>query len=77
MDSNIFIQGLIVSSIYLLFRFIEMRFIIKDTLPIKQLVRDTLVVYISFISGIFVYKQIEPMKNMTSSPAVFINNPDF
>lgn len=77
MDSNIFIQGLIVSSIYLLFRFIEMRFIIKDTLPIKQLVRDTLVVYISFISGIFVYKQIEPMKNMASSPAVFTNNPDF
>jgi|TARA_B100000795_G_scaffold93235_1_gene68219 hypothetical protein len=54
-----------------------MRFIIKKTLPLKQLMRDTLVVYISFISGIFVYLQLEPIKNMATSPAVFTNNPDF
>jgi hypothetical protein len=77
MDNSIFIQGIIVSSIYLLFRFIEMRFITKETLPLKHLIRDTLVVYVSFISGIFVYSQLEPIKNMASSPAVFTNNPDF
>ena len=39
--------------------------------------RDTLVVYISFVSGIFVYTQIEPIKNITSVPVVFTNSPDF
>ena len=74
--NNTLVQGIIVSCIYLLFRFIEMRFIIKDTIPLKQLMRDTLVVYISFIAGIFIYTQLEPIKNL-SAPAVFTNNPDF
>ncbi len=77
MDNNMFIQGIIVSCVYLIFRFIEMRFIIKETVPLKKLMRDTLVVYISFVSGIFVYTQIEPIKNLTSVPVVFTNSPDF
>ena len=72
-----FIQGIIVSCVYLIFRSIEMRFIIKETVPLKKLMRDTLVVYISFVSGIFVYTQIEPIKNITSVPVVFTNSPDF
>ena len=54
-----------------------MRFITKNTVPLKKLVRDTLVVYISYISGIFVYTQIEPIKDLASSPVVFTNNPEF
>ena len=71
-----FIQGIIVSCIYLLVRFIEMRFITKESIPLKKLMRDTLVVYISFVSGMFVYSQLEPIKNL-SVPTVFTNNPDF
>ena len=53
-----------------------MRFIVKETIPLKKLMRDTLVVYISFVSGMFVYTQLEPIKNL-AAPAVFTNNPDF
>ena len=74
--NNSLIQGIIVSCMYLLFRFIEMRFIIKETVPLKKLMRDTLVVYISFVSGVFVYHQLEPIKQL-AAPAVFTNNPDF
>lgn len=77
MNNITFIQGFVVSIVYLLFRFFEMRFITKDTVPLKKLVRDTLVVYISYISGIFVYTQIEPIKDLASSPVVFTNNPEF
>ncbi len=77
MDNNMFIQGIIVSCVYLLFRFIEMRFIVKETIPLKKLMRDTLVVYISFISGLFVFSQLEPIKNIASAPVVFTNSPDF
>ena len=72
-----FIQGIIVSSVYLLIRFIEMRFIVKETIPLKTLMRDTLVVYISFVSGIFVFHQLEPIKNIANTPNVFTNSPDF
>ena len=41
-----------------------MRFILKETIPLKKLVRDALLVYLSFISGIFVYTQIEPIKDL-------------
>ena len=37
MDNNMFIQGIIVSCVYLIFRFIEMRFIIKETVPLKKI----------------------------------------
>ena len=77
MNNITFIQGFVVSIVYLLFRFFEMRFITKDTVPLKKLVRDTLVVYVSYISGIFVYTQIEPIKDLASSPVVFTNNPEF
>jgi hypothetical protein len=77
MNNITFIQGFVVSIVYLLFRFFEMRFITKNTVPLKKLVRDTLVVYISYISGIFVYTQIEPIKDLASSPVVFTNNPEF
>lgn len=77
MKNNTFIQGFVVSAVYLIFRFIEMRFIIKETIPLKKLVRDTLVVYISFISGIFIFNQIEPIADLGNNPVVFTNNPEF
>ena len=76
-NNNIFIQGIIVSCVYLLFRFIEMRFIVKETIPLKKLMGDTLVVYISFVSGLFVFSQLEPIKKIANAPLVFTSNPDF
>jgi len=77
MDSNVLVQGIIISCVYVFFRFIEMRFVIKKHIPIKQLLRDTLLVYVSFISGAFVYRQLEPIKNLTKTPLVFTNPADF
>ena len=41
------IVGLVVSVCYLLFKFIEMRFVLKENKPLKVLVRDTVLVYLS------------------------------
>ena len=57
---SIFITGLSVSIVYLLFRFIEMRFILKENKPLKILFRDTLTVYLSVVLGNFVMTQIIP-----------------
>ena len=66
-----------VSIIYLLFRFLEMRFILKENKPLKLLLRDTLVVYISFITGHFIYEQLAPLGALKNIPEVFTNKADF
>jgi hypothetical protein len=77
MNNDTFIKGFVVCIVYLIFRFFEMRFILKETIPLKKMIRYTLLVYVSFIAGNFVYIQIEPIKDLGSVPVVFTNNPEF
>jgi len=72
-----FMEGLAVSIVYLLFRFLEMRFIVKENKPLKFLLRDTLVVYISYIVGIFMYQQFMPLSSFKHIPEVFTNKANF
>ena len=78
---NIFLIAGIISIIYFIAKFLEMRFIEKESKPLKFLVRDTLVVYVSVIAGNFVYEQVTPViveNVMTSSPPIaFTDNPPF
>ena len=79
---NIFIIAGVISFIFLVIKFIEMRFIDKEAKPLKLLVRDTIVVYISVISGNFIMEQLKPMiqnggTTVTVTPAVFTDNPTF
>ena len=75
---SVFITGVAVACAYLLFRFIEMRFILKENKPLKVLFRDTLLVYVSVIVGSFVIDQIAD-GSMTGggTPQVFTNDPAF
>ena len=66
----------VISIVFLLFKFIEMRFIDKENKPLKFLIRDTLVVFVSVVSSNFLMEQIQPMQ-VVSSPAVFTDNPGF
>jgi hypothetical protein len=72
-----FVTGVAVASAYLIFKFVEMRLILKENKPLKVLVRDTLLVYLSVILGNFVMEQIGGNKIMTKIPQVFTNDPNF
>jgi len=76
---NIFLISGFISFIFLLFKFIEMRFIEKENKPLKNLIRDALVVYISVILGYYIIKQIQPivMSNENVITPVFTDNPGF
>lgn len=78
---NIFIIAGTVAVTYLLMKFIEMRFIIKENKSAKYLLRDTLIVYLSVILGTFVMKQMDPITEMVGGGNVatnaFTNNPEF
>ena len=77
MESSSFVTGVAVASAYLIFRFIEMRLILKENKPLKVLVRDTLIVYLSVLLGNFIMEQLGGAKLISKVPQVFTNNPDF
>ena len=78
---NIFIIAGTISVVFMIAKFLEMRFFEKESKPLKFLIRDSLLVYFSVVIGNFVLGQISPiMKSaITSSkpPPVFTDNPEF
>jgi hypothetical protein len=78
---NIFIIATIISVVFLIAKFAEMRFIEKENKPLKLLIRDALLVYFSVVFGYFIISQLNSiMKGGTNtSPAtpIFTDNPGF
>ena len=77
MSESPFMLATTISIIYLLLRFLEMRFIFKETKPLKILIRDGLLVYLSTLSGFYMLQHIAPVIKTTANTAAFINEPDF
>jgi len=79
---NIFVVAAVISVIFFIVKFIEMRFVDKESKPLKFLIRDSLLVYLSVIFGNFVIEQLKPViqdggEGAISNPAVFTDNPGF
>ena len=77
MSSSIFLTAIAVSIAYLVFRFIEMRLILKENKPIKILARDTLIVYLSVVLGNFIMSQFGGSSMTKKMTEVFTNSPEF
>jgi len=79
--NNIFLVAGVISCIYLVGKFIEMRYVEKEARPLKLLVRDALVVYFSVLLGNFILQQVSPVIEgdaaAVQAPAVFTDNPEF
>jgi len=76
MNTYAFFGALVIAIVYLLIRFLEMRFVLKESKPLKLLMRDTVIVYLSVLGGDFVIKQLAPLQ-AKMGPAVFTSPPDF
>jgi len=78
---NIFIISAIISIIFFIIKFIEMRFIEKESKPLKLLIRDALLVYFSVFVGYFILDQLKPViqegGTNVENPAVFTDSPGF
>ena len=73
-----FILAGVVAVVYIIFLFLEMRFILKENKPLKILFRDGLLVYLSVLLGDFILNQLTPLSKSTfSQPEVFTNAPNF
>lgn len=79
---NSFVVAFVVSLIFVIVKFVEMRFVAKDNYPLKLLVKESLFVFFSVIVGQFVVEQCNPEEflkfdTINTKPEVFITNPDF
>ena len=80
MDNDIFLIAGIISVIFFIFKFLEMRYMDDEPKPLKILVRDSLLVYVSVVSGNFILHQLNPVINKTIMPVeplAFTDNPPF
>ena len=78
--TSIFIIAAVISITFLLIKFLEMRYIEKESKPLKLLIRDTLLVYFSVILANFVMDQINPIMTAGAGKKVtpvFTDNPTF
>ena len=78
--ASVFVISAVISIIYFIIRFIEMRFVDKEAKPLKFLIRDALLVYVSVIMGHFILSQLKPIiqeGGAISAPQVFTGNPEF
>jgi hypothetical protein len=77
---NIFLAAGVISVIFFIAKFLEMQYVDKEPKPLKILIRDSLLVYISSILGWFVIDQLNPVINdidLNITPLAFTDNPPF
>ena len=86
--TKIVIVGIVVSVVYFLLKFMEMRFVDPENQkPVKVLVRDSIMVCFSAVLGVFVLNQFENIGGIGGggsggsgsggAPAVFVDTPGF
>ena len=75
---KVFVNAGVIAVVYSLIKFVEMRMILKEARPIKEMLRDTIMVYVSAIAGMFIIEQMGTV-SMTgkNSTNVFVGNPEF
>jgi hypothetical protein len=79
---NIYIISGVIAFVFFLGKFIEMRFIEKESKPLKVIVKDTLLVYVCTIIAFIILEQLKPIIEESSGGApitqiAFTDNPTF
>ena len=59
--TSIFVIAAVISITFLVAKFLEMRYIEKESKPLKFLIRDALLVYFSVILANFIIEQVNPI----------------
>lgn len=79
--TNIFLIAGVISLLFFIGKFLEMRYVDKEPKPLKLLIRDSLLVYVSVVLGYFIVDQLQPAISETITPTVaplaFTDNPPF
>ena len=77
-----FTLAVIISIVFFIIKFINLKFIIKTNEPIKPITIDTVLVFLSVILGLFISDQFGMVKNLvggaiSGKPNAFVAEPVF
>ena len=79
--TEVFIYALAISTIFFLFKFIEMKFVADDDKkPLKVIVKESLFVYSASVVGIYLYSQFDTNSAKSGggkATMAFVDNPAF
>ena len=77
---NKFVLAAIISVVYFIIKFINIKFIKKEDHPLKPITIDALIVFLSVFVGLLINEQFGMVKNLvgaTESTKAFVSNPEF
>jgi len=77
---NKLLSSSVISVIYLIIKFLEMRFVSKENKPLKKLVLDALIVFIASIITSFLFEQFDItniLNKINTTPVILTNTPNF
>lgn len=57
-------QGFLIATVYIIFRFLEMKFIDREMKPMKPFFKDGLMVFLSVLLGTFALSTNSPLKKL-------------
>ena len=76
-SENIYLLSLFASVIFLVIKFLDIRFIKKEEIDLKNLCIDSIIVYFSSIASIVILKQFGVSAKTLSEPPVFLDEAKF
>lgn len=76
-SENIYLLSLFASVIFLVIKFLDIRFIKKEEIDLKNLGIDSIIVYFSSIASIVILKQFGVSAKTLSEPPVFLDEAKF
>ena len=75
--TNNYIIPFVISLVYLILKFLDMRYLKKENKGLKDLILDSFIVFLSSLMGLFIYDQFNLLDDTTSITKAFIDNPNF
>ena len=80
MENKLVLAG-IISVVFFIIKFIDIKFIKKEDEPLKPITIDALIVFLSVFVGLLISEQFGMVKNLvggaTESTKAFVSNPEF
>ena len=78
MEQSYLAIGALVACVFAITKFIEVKYIVKDDeFPLKNIIRDSLITYVSTIVGLFVMDQVSEKVTALTPTTAFTGSPDF
>tara|TARA_B100001287_G_C22460761_1_gene424936 strand:- start:404 stop:658 length:255 start_codon:yes stop_codon:yes gene_type:complete len=80
-NENLYVYAGVISTCYIIFSILEMRFLNDDAKPLKEVFKNTLVVFFSSLCGIYVLTSFnssaQTLNKVIKPTEVFTGNPEF